>query len=110
MNRNHLWKFLLIVFVIAWSAFEMYPPTGRNIVEVFQEEALRQKRDATFTNILQKAEQLQKENTNRPPFAVLKEAIGTNEIARYFPFDVKAEKDQTSAVLYRLQQEAAGKI
>src|SRR5204862_3393725 len=68
------------------------------------------KKDATFTNILQRAQRLQKENTNRPPFAILKEVVGTNEIARYFPFDVKGEKDPTTAVLYRLQQEAAGRI
>src|SRR5438477_1808952 len=110
MNRNHLWKLLLILFIVAWSAFEIYPPSGRNIIEVFNEEALPQKRDATFTNILQQAQQLQKENTNRPPFAVLKQAIGTNEVARYFPFDVKGEKDPNSVVLSRLQQEASGKI
>jgi len=108
MNRNHLWKFLLIVFVVAWSAFEIYPPKGRNVVDVFTEEAV--KRDATFTNILERAQQLQKENTNRPPFAILKEAVGTNDLARYFPFDVRGEKDPNTAVLYRLQQEAAGRI
>ncbi len=75
---------------------------------MFNEEAV--KRDATLTNIIEGAEQLQKENTNRPPFAVLKEAVGTNDLARYFPFDVRGEKDQTSAILYRLQQEAAGRI
>ena len=87
MNRNHLWKLLLIVFVVAWSAFEIYPPSGRNIIEVFNEEA--SKKDATFSNIVERAQAIQKENTNRPPFAALKEAVGTNDIARYFPFDVK---------------------
>src|ERR1051325_9106257 len=108
MNRNHLWKLLLIVFVVAWSAFEIYPPNGRNVIDVFAEEAA--KRDATFTNILQRAQQLQKENTNLTGFAVLKQAVGTNDIARYFSFDVKGEKDPISAVLYRVQQEAAGRI
>jgi len=108
MNRNHLWKLLLIVFVVAWSAFEIYPPNGLNIIEVFNEEA--SKKDATFTNILDRARSIQKENTNRPPFAALKEAVGTNDVARYFPFDVKGEKNPSSAVLYHLQQEAAGRI
>src|ERR1043166_246097 len=108
MNRNHLWKLFLIVFVVAWSAFEIYPPNGRSILDVFQEEG--SPRDATFTNILQRAQELQKENPNRSLFADLKDAVGTNEIARYFPFDVKGEKNPTSVVLYRLQQEAAGRI
>ncbi len=110
MNRNHLWKLLLILFVVAWSGFEIYPPNAQNIVDVFQEEAGMVKRDAAFTNILERARQIQKENTNRPPFAILKEAVGTNDIARYFPFDVTGEKEPNSAVLYRLQQEAAGRI
>src|SRR5438067_4454714 len=104
MNRNHLWKFLIIVFVVAWSAFEIYPPTGRNIIEVFNEEGAR--KDANFTNIVQRAQQLQKENTNLTAFAALKQAVGTNEIARYFPIDVKGEKDPISATLYRIQQDA----
>src|SRR4051812_39253959 len=108
MNRNHLWKLLFIVFIVAWSAFEIYPPNGRNIIEVFKEEA--SKKDANFTNIVERAQQLQKENPNRSVFADLKEAVGTNEIARYFPFDVKGEKNPNSAVLNRLQQAAAGRI
>ena len=108
MNRNHLWKFLLIVFVVAWSAWEIYPPNGRSILEVFNENAVR--KDATLTNILERAQQLQKEKPGQSLFADLKEAVGTNDIARYFPFDVKGEKDPNSAVLYRLQQEASGRI
>src|SRR5260221_4957100 len=108
MNRNHLWKLLLIIFVVAWSAFEIYPPNGRSIIEVFNEEASR--KDANFSNIVARAQQLQKENPNRSLFADLKDALGTNEIARYFPFDVKGEKNPNSAVLYHLQQEAAGRI
>ena len=108
MNRNHLWKLLIIVFVVAWSAFEMYPPTARNIIEVFKEEA--QRKDPAFTNIVERAQQLQKEAPTRPLFSDLKEAVGTNDIAHYFPYDVKGEKEKTTAVLYHLQQVAAGKI
>ena len=64
MNRNHLWKLLIIIFVIAWSAFEIYPPTGMSIIEVFREEGI--KKDSTFSNIVERAQQLQKENPNRP--------------------------------------------
>src|SRR5207302_11145222 len=42
----------------------------------------------------------------------LKEAIGTNDITKYFPFytDAKTEVQPTTFILNRLQHEAAGKI
>src|SRR5882762_10145829 len=110
MNQNHLWKLLIILFVLAGSIFVSYPPTGRDVITVFEEESLPQKRDATFTNILHEARQLQKERTNQPPFAILTQAVGTNDIARFFPYDVKSEKDPNMAVLYQVQKSAAGKI
>jgi SecD/SecF fusion protein len=67
-------------------------------------------RDATFSEILTRAQDLQKERPDRA-FANLQTAIGTNDITRYFPFfNVKAELDPTKAVLNRLQREAAGQI
>jgi hypothetical protein len=39
MKQSHLWKLLLIVFVVAWSLAEMYPPTGRDLLEHFQARA-----------------------------------------------------------------------
>jgi len=110
MNQNHLWKLLIILFVVAGSIFFSYPPTGRDILTVFEEESLPQKHDATFTNIINEARQLAKENTNRPPFSILKQVVGTNDIARYFPYDVKSEKDPNMAVLYQVQKSAAGKL
>ena len=93
---------------MAWALFEIYPPTGRSVLEVFQEQA--QKRDAAFTNILQRAQELEKELPGRT-YANLKDAVGTNDITRYFPqFTAKGEKDPNSYVLHRLQQTAAGKI
>ena len=37
MNRSHLWKFLIIILVVAWSASEMMPPKGRPLIEAFRE-------------------------------------------------------------------------
>jgi len=108
MKRSHLWKLLLTIFIVAWAAFEIYPPKGRSVLEVFKERA--QKPDATFTNILERAHELEKELPGRT-YANLKEAVGTNDITRYFPqFNAKGEKDPSSYVLHRLQQTAAGKI
>src|SRR3954467_10299816 len=109
MNRSHLYKLLIIVFVVAWAMFETYPPTSRDVVEVFKETG--QRRDAAFTGILEKYDGLHKETPNRSSYAVLKEAIGTNDIVKYFPeYSVKGEKDPTKAVLTQLQREASGKI
>ena len=37
MNRTHLWKLLLILFIVGWALTAMWPPKGRPLIEVFQE-------------------------------------------------------------------------
>src|SRR5262245_37319548 len=108
MNRGHLWKFLIIVFVVVWAIFEITPPTSRPLLQEFQRQARRP--DETFTAILNKAKELDQQAPNRT-YANLKEAIGTNEIARFFPqFNVKGQKDPNTFVLHQIQREAAGRI
>lgn len=107
MNRNTFWKWLVVVIVVAWAIHELYPPTGQNLVQVFEQEAIN--KDETFQQILQTARQLEEQYPRRD-FANLQEAIGTNEIAKYFPYNVSTETDPTLAVLHKLQQEAAGQI
>ncbi len=97
MNRNHLWKLVLILFVVLWSFYEMYPPRGRDLVQVFRDRAVS--RDATFTAILQRAQQLQKSRPERQ-YGNLQDAIGTNDITRYFPyFEAKNESHPTTYIL-----------
>src|SRR5437867_5915797 len=108
MNRSHLWKLLLIVFIVAWAAYELYPPTNRPILDVFQAEA--KNRDTNFTAILKRVEELNKQNPGHA-YANLKEAAGTNDLPHYFPqFSTKGEKDPNLFVLRKIQQAAAGKI
>jgi SecD/SecF fusion protein len=108
MNRNLFWKFLFVVFVVAWSAWEIYPPTPRNLVDEFENRTVI--RDTNFVAIVEQARKLQANNPDRA-FRSLQEAIGTNDISKYFPsIDVKAEKNPTLAILHNLQKEAAGKI
>ena len=108
MNRGHLWKLLLILFILAWAIYSMYPPNGRDLFEVFMEKSYKQ--DAAFTNIVAEYKDLSKKNPGRS-YGNLRIAVGTNDVARYFPdYDVKAEKDPNLAVLNRLQKEASGKI
>lgn len=109
MNRGHLYKLLLILFIIAWSFYEMLPFTGRDLVQVFLEKP-PYKPDAAYTNIVKEVRELQKKFPERA-YGNLRTAIGTNDLAKYYPdYEVKAEKDPTVYILNRLQREASGKI
>ena len=106
--KNNLRKLLLVLTVIGWSFYEMYPPVGRNVAKEFEEKAVR--KDEIFIGIVARLNQLQQERPERV-FANLVEAVGTNDITRYFPeYEVKEERNPSRAVLNRLQQDAAGKI
>ena len=108
MNRNNLWRFVLVILIILWSLYELYPPQGRNLVVYFREKAVD--RDATFTTIFTNAMALQKTMPERP-YDNLAAAIGTNDITRYFPFfGAKKELHPTTYILNRLQRQAAGRI
>jgi SecD/SecF fusion protein len=88
--------------------YELYPPQGRDLVVFFREKAIN--RDPTFTALYQKAQALQKAVPEKP-YDNLAEAIGTNDITRYFPaFGAKEQLRPTSYILNRLQREAAGRI
>ena len=108
MNQNKLWRFVLVALVLLWSLYELYPPEGRNLVLVFREKAVE--RDATFTAIYKKAQELDKAMPEKP-YDNLVEAIGTNDITRYFPFyGAKNELHPNAYILNRLQRQAAGRI
>ena len=108
MKRNNIWKFVLVVFIVAWSLWELYPPTNRDLVEEFKSRAVNT--DTNFTAILTRVQALQQQAPDRA-FANLMEAIGTNDISRYFPFaNVASEAQPQQAILQRLQRDAAGKI
>ncbi len=108
MNRNHFWKLVLILFLLLWALYEIYPPTSRDLVEYFKTEARH--KDATFTNIVAKAEELQNARPDRA-YGNLRDAVGTNDITKYFNFrDTKEQEDPTAYVLNELQRGASGRI
>lgn len=108
MKRNNLTRFIIVILLVLWSVYEIYPPGGRDLVEWFGERA--RNKDATFSEILTNAMVLEKENPRRA-YGNLQEAIGTNEIVRYFPsFNALQDPHPTEYILSRLQREAAGKI
>jgi SecD/SecF fusion protein len=107
MKNRRFW-FITLLVILLWSFYEVYPPTSQDLLKAFADRAENQ--NATFTNILQEAETLQKAATNSE-FANLEAAIGTNDIQPYFPFITASnEMNPTTFILNRIQRDAAGKI
>ncbi len=108
MNRNNFWRVVLVALVVLWSLYELYPPQGRDLLVYFREKATS--RDTNFTAIVQNAQALQKAMPEKS-YDNLAEAIGTNDITRYFPaFGAREQLHPTPYILNRLQREAAGRI
>ena len=108
MNKNNNFgRFLLVLAIIVWSLFEVYPPTSRDLAKEFSSRAV--KPDAAFNDIVAQAAALQKAGTNE--FAALQIATGTNELQKYFPFIAAQNQVHPNLfILNHLQRDAAGKI
>jgi len=108
MNRNNFWRFVIVSVVLIWSIVEIYPPRGHDLVQVFSERALN--RDTNFVAIVNKARELQKKAPGKA-YENLREAVGTNDLNKYFPFyEAKTETHPNTFILNQLQREAAGRI
>src|SRR5208282_879848 len=108
MRRNNLGRFILVICIILWALFEVYPPTSRDLVQEFSRRA--ESRDAAFTNILARVELLQKAGTNTE-FACLQAATATNDLQPYFPFiSAKDQLYPNTFILNQLQRDASGRI
>src|SRR5690606_22334908 len=79
------------------------------LIPYFAEKAYNP--DDTFRAIVERAQALQKEYPERE-YKNLEEAIGTNDITRYFPYYTEAPRKPrpTQYILNQLQREAAGQI
>src|SRR5262245_20795875 len=100
MNRGHFWKLIFILFVVVWAITEIYPPMPRNLAEQFNEPATLN-RDATVDTIVQRARELDRQDSKRG-YRNLLDAIGTNQVAKYFPtnyVNLAVERDPTRAIL-----------
>jgi SecD/SecF fusion protein len=108
MKSNLLWKFLLVVFVVAYAVNEGWPPTSRPLLTVFEERA--QNKDEAFKAIVTQATAMQGTNSVRE-FGNLFDSVGTNSLVKYFPtIPTEGESNPNRAILQRLQKDAAGKI
>jgi len=110
MKQNNLGRFLLVVAIILWSLYEIYPPTPRSLVSEFSRRAVN--KDAAFTNILLEAQALEKAGTNNE-FLALQIAAGTNDLQNYFgsSFPMAANQVRPNLfILNKLQRDAAGRV
>lgn len=108
MKNPFLWLTAAIGLLV-WSAYELYPPTGRDIIEQFEREA-ENTQDPNFRTILAKA----RESAAKPgarSFTSLLEAAGTNSLERYFPrIEIPAGRETNRFILNRLQRDSLGKV
>src|SRR5215475_7313794 len=105
MNRNNFWRFVIVVVVLLWAIISLYPPTSRDLIRTFRERAV--KTDTNFHAIVQRAVELQQKIPEKP-YENLKQAIGTNDITRFFPFfAVTNDLHPTTTILNSLQRESA---
>jgi SecD/SecF fusion protein len=111
MKKPKFW-WAFIVFLVAWSLWEIYPPTSQNLITEFSDQADPAKSDAAFKKIVENAQAMEKADPDpHRQFTDLLTAIGTNDIRPYFPYyDVHQEENATYAILNLLQRKAAGKI
>ena len=82
MSRNNTWRWAIVLFVTFWAAYELIPPTPRDLIETFRNHASGT--DTNFNAIVARAEAMQKTNSANI-YGNLKTAVGTNDISRYFP-------------------------
>ncbi|HEV8542414.1 MAG TPA: protein translocase subunit SecD, partial [Verrucomicrobiae bacterium] len=101
------WFFVFLL--LGWALYSIYPPSSRNLVDEFTENAAN--RDTNLTTIVTRARELDKTRPQRD-FGNLRQAIGTNDITKYFPQYklTQNEPQPTRAILNRLQRDASGKV
>lgn len=112
MKNRAFWWFL-VVFLVAWSIWEMQPPRSRDLIVEFQRQAAVSGTNTTVADIVARARELKAERYPTRPFAALLEAAGTNDLQVYFPqfkVDNLKPEDRTVAILHRVQKRAAGQI
>jgi len=81
MKHPRIW-WSVIVLLVAWSIYNVYPPRNQDLINYFVDHAVRPNK--VFNEIVSTARKLQQEHPGvAREFENLKEAIGTNDI-KYF--------------------------
>ncbi len=108
MNRNNTWRFIIVIAIVALSLYEIYPPTNRNLLQVFRENASNT--DENFSKIVSAAQTRNATNSDRAYLNLL-DAVGTNNITRYFPqYTDTNDIHPTTSILNKIQKASLGHI
>lgn len=109
MIRKNFWRLTIVILLVLWSLYETYPPTTGDLIAQFQKQARVVPGDTTISNIVFTARALDKSIPNKQ-YGNLLEAVGTNDITGFFPFNAQGQPNPTTYILNRLQREVAGRI
>jgi SecD/SecF fusion protein len=108
MKRNNFWRWVFVVFVVVWALVEMYPPTDRPLIDVFEESATN--RDERFDAIVKEARDGVAAGIPSQ-YQLLLTAAGNTSLTNYFPaYKPDPDANANAYVLNRIQRKAAGKI
>jgi SecD/SecF fusion protein len=108
MKRNNFWRWVFVVFVVVWALVEMYPPTDRPLIDVFEESATH--RDERFDAIVKEARDGVAAGIPSQ-YQLLLTAAGNTSLTNYFPtYKPDPDANANAFVLNRIQRKAAGKI
>jgi SecD/SecF fusion protein len=108
MKRNNFWRWVFVVFVVVWALVEMYPPTDRPLIDVFEESATN--RDDRFDAIVKEARDGVAAGIPSQ-YQLLLTAAGNTSLTNYFPaYKPDPDANANAYVLNRIQRKAAGKI
>lgn len=108
MKRNNFWRWIFVVFVVVWALVEMYPPTDRPLIEVFEESATN--RDDRFEAIVKEARDGVAAGIPSQ-YQLLLTAAANTSLTNYFPqYKPDPDANANAHVLNRIQRKAAGKI
>lgn len=108
MKRNNFWRWVFVLFVVVWALYEMYPPTDRPLIDVFEESATN--RDERFDAIVKEARDGVAAGIPSQ-YQLLLTAAGNTSLTNYFPaYKPDPDANANAYVLNRIQRKAAGKI
>ncbi len=100
---------LAVITVLLWSAYSMYPPTGRTLLSQFEREA-ENTQDPVFQSIIAKAREAEAAGSANQ-FQNLLTAAGTNSLERFFPrIEIKGGRETNRFILNRLQRDSLGQV
>jgi SecD/SecF fusion protein len=110
MNKSYLWKFVVIAVVAIGSFWLMWPPYGRDVIEVFDSSAMGKNQAFNEAVALAKAKV---EQDARYPLSKLREAVTEKklDLRNHFPGYFKPDsKNPNEEILNQIDRKSAGKI